>query len=112
MSQTFQTRTEETTQNQADAALELRAKLDYHDTAIKALGSTLEMVTEKNNEMHEEIVDSHKKSMGDLRQEVCSQVMVVKEISKGVQEEFNDKLEQLTSILNDEKTRNWIEKSV
>ena len=62
--------------------------------------------------MHEEIVDSHKKSMGDLRQEVCSQVMVVKEISKGVQEEFNDKLEQLTSILNDEKTRNWIEKSV
>ena len=32
--------------------------------------------------------------------------MVVKEISRSVQEEFNDKLEGLTKILDDEKTSN------
>ena len=60
----------------------------------------------KNNEMHLEIAETNKKSLGELRQEVFSQVMVVKEISRSVQEEFNDKLENITKILNDEKFSN------
>ena len=106
LSETFKDKTEEQNQNFEEENTELRAKLEYHDTAIQALGHTLEVVTEKNNEMHTEIAETHKKSLGELRQEVFAQVMVVKEISKGVQEEFNDKLENLSSILDDEKTSN------
>lgn len=106
LSESFKTKTEEKNQTFEEENIELRAKLDYHETAIQALGNTIEVVTEKNNEMHTEIADTHKKSLSELRQEVFSQVMVVKEISKGVQEEFNDKLENLSGILNDEKTSN------
>merc|ERR1719347_514849 len=52
------------------------------------------------------MLSAHRQSVDDLRDELTSQVMVVKEISKGVQEEFNDRLEALNSILNDEKSNN------
>merc|ERR1719210_1730954 len=106
LSETFKSKTEEKEASFEEENIELRAKLDYHEIAIKALQNTLETVTEKNNDMHSEIRATHKKSIGDLRQEVFSQVMVVKEVSQGVQEEFNDKLENLTSILNDESSSN------
>ena len=106
LSETFKSKTEEKEATFEEENIELRAKLDYHEIAIKALQNTLETVTEKNNDMHSEIRATHKKSIGDLRQEVFSQVMVVKEVSQGVQEEFNDKLENLTSILNDESSSN------
>merc|ERR1712106_178297 len=106
LSESFKDKTEEKNQTFEEENIQLRVKLDYHETAIQALGNTLESVTEKNNEMHTEIAETHKKSLGELRQEVFSQVMVVKEISKGVQEEFNDKLETLSTILDDEKTSN------
>ena len=106
LSESFKSKTEEKEATFEEENIELRAKLDYHEIAIKALQNTLETVTEKNNDMHSEIRATHKKSIGDLRQEVFSQVMVVKEVSQGVQEEFNDKLENLTSILNDESSSN------
>ena len=106
LSENFKNQTEEKNQNFEEENTELKAKLEFHDTAIKALENTLHVVTEKNNEMHNEIAQTHKKSLGDLRQEVFSQVMVVKEISKGVQEEFNDKLETISKILDDEKISN------
>ena len=106
MSEHFKTQTEEKNQNFEEENLELKSKLAYHDTAIKALENTLQVVTEKNNEMHESITETHKKSLGELRQEVFSQVMVVKEISRSVQEEFNDKLENVSKILDDEKISN------
>ena len=106
LSESFKDKTEEKNQTFEEENGQLRAKLAYHETAIQALGNTLESVTEKNNEMHVEIAETHKKSLSELRQEVFSQVMVVKEISKGVQEEFNDKLETLSTILDDEKTSN------
>ena len=106
MSENFKTQTEEKNQNFEEENLELKSKLAYHDTAIKALENTLHVVTEKNNEMHVEIAETHKKSLGELRQEVFSQVMVVKEISRSVQEEFNDKLENISQILDDEKISN------
>ena len=106
LSETFKSKTEEKEATFEEENIELRAKLDYHEIAIKALQNTLETVTEKNNDMHSEIRATHKKSIGDLRQEVFSQVMVVKEVSQGVQEEFNDKLENLSSILNNESSSN------
>ena len=106
MSEHFKTQTEEKNQNFEEENLELKSKLAYHDTAIKALENTLQVVTEKNHEMHESITETHKKSLGELRQEVFSQVMVVKEISRSVQEEFNDKLENVSKILDDEKISN------
>lgn len=98
MSENFKTQIEQKNLNFEEENLEFKSKLAYHDTAIKAL--------EKNNEMHLEIAETNKKSLGELRQEVFSQVMVVKEISRSVQEEFNDKLENITKILNDEKFSN------
>ena len=106
LSENFKNQTEEANQNFQEENTELKAKLAFHDTAIKSLENTLMAVTEKNNEMHHEVARTHKKSMGDLRQEVFSQVMVVKEISRGVQEEFNDKLENIGKILDDEKITN------
>merc|ERR1719220_816129 len=97
LSESFKSKTEEKEATFEEENIELRAKLDYHEIAIKA---------QQNNDMHSEIRATHKKSIGDLRQEVFSQVMVVKEVSQGVQEEFNDKLENLTSILNDESSSN------
>ena len=106
LSENFQSKTEENNQNFQEENTELKAKLNFHDTAIKALENTLNDVTVKNNEIHQEIAHTHKKSMGDLRQEFFSQVMVVKEISRSVQEEFNDKLESIGKILDDEKISN------
>ena len=106
LSETFKMKTEEKEASFEEENIELRAKIDYHESAIQSLQTTLENVNEKNIDMHSEIRDTHKKSIGELRQEVFSQVMVVKEISKGVQEEFNDKLESLSSILDDESSTN------
>ena len=106
LSESFKSRTEEKEATFEEENIALRAKIDYHETAITALQNTLETVNEKNNDMHTDIRATHKKSIGELRQEVFSQVMVVKEISQGVQEEFNDKLESLSSILDDESSSN------
>ena len=76
MSENFKNQTEEKNQNFEEENTELKAKLQYHDTAIRALENTLHVVTEKNNEMHQEIAHTHKKSLGDLRQEVFSQVLL------------------------------------
>ena len=106
LSENFKNQTEAQNQDFQEENIELKAKLEYHDTAIRALENTLHVVTEKNHEMHQEMSQTHKKSLGDLRQEVFSQVMVVKEISRSVQEEFNDKLENISKILDDEKISN------
>ena len=106
LSENFQNQTAEVNQNFLQENMELKAKLSYHDSAIKSLENTLSVVTEKNTEMHQEVARTHKKSLGELRQEVTSQVMVVKEISRSVQEEFNDKLENISKILDDEKITN------
>merc|ERR1719369_10376 len=57
LSESFKNKTEEKNQTFEEENSELRAKLDYHETAIQSLGNTLEIVTEKNNEMHTEIAD-------------------------------------------------------
>ena len=93
-----------------DARLEnynqIATKLEIQDNAIKRLEKRLESVSNTVVEKHNSINKTHSQSMSDLREEFISQMIVNKEISSTLQEEFNEKLEEINQSLCKKTTLN------
>lgn len=93
-----------------DARLEnynqIATKLEIQDNAIKRLEKRLESVSNTVVEKHNSMNKTHSQSMSDLREEFISQMIVNKEISSTLQEEFNEKLEEINQSLCKKTTLN------
>lgn len=93
-----------------DARLEnynqIATKLEIQDNAIKRLEKRLESVSNTVVEKHNSMNKTHSQSMSDLREEFISQMIVNKEVSSTLQEEFNEKLEEINQSLCKKTTLN------
>ena len=93
-----------------DARLEnsnqITTKLEIQDNAIKRLEERLESVSHNAVEKHNSMNKTHSQSMSDLREEFISQMIVNKEVSITVQEEFNEKLEEINQSLSKKTASN------
>ena len=93
-----------------DARLEnynqIATKLEIQDNAIKRLEKRLESVSNNVVEKHNSMNKTHSQSMSDLREEFISQMIVNKEVSSTLQEEFNEKLEEINQSLCKKTTLN------
>ena len=85
---------------------QISSKLEMQDLAIKGLEERLADLSENTVVLHNKLSKTHSKSMGELRDEFFSQMIVNKEVSNTLQEEFNEKLEEMNKILNNETTSN------